>query len=117
MPKPTPTTEKNWEKEFDNLFYKGIDRAWLSRGAESYGSVAPEMGRGELFRFIRTLLTKTSTEARAKAIEKAIEAIGEDAKYIAEGDLGYPEENRWVDGFNLANDEIRQRLNQLKEGK
>src|SRR3990172_9460187 len=103
MSKTKPTTEGG-EDFFDNTFRNDV---------KIYGTGL----RDSLKDFIRTLLDKTATEARAKAIEKAIEAIGEDAKYIAEGDLGYPEENRWVDGFNLANDEIRQRLNQLKEGK
>src|SRR3972149_4176975 len=106
MPKPTPTTEKNWEKEFDNLFYKGIDRAWLSRGAESYGSVAPEMGRGELFRFIRTLLTKTSTEARAKAIEKAIWILVILSYSKNRSDGVVVRIFRGLMTINLANDEI-----------
>jgi len=110
MPKLTPTTEREWGERIKEILAT-TEREY--QGLKIYH----EPTYDALVVFIRTLLKKTATEARAEAIEKAIEAIGEDAKYIAEGDLGYPEENRWVDGFNLANDEIRQRLNQLKEGK
>jgi len=128
MPKPTPTTEGDWEKEIWRIIescegtdYVGADEIPIPDfNKYEAKDLLTDLIRGliaEVKDFYELKMSKTSTEARAKAIEKAIEAIGEDAKYIAEGDLGYPEENRWVDGFNLANDEIRQRLNQLKEGK
>ena len=50
--------DEDWRKEFDKLFYQK-NRIWMSRSAESYGSEQPEMGRGELFRFIQSLITNS----------------------------------------------------------
>ena len=69
----TPTNPpQDWREEFDKLFYQK-DRVWMSRGGESYDSNTPEMGRGELFRFIAETLSLH--EKRWK--EELREKIGE----------------------------------------
>ena len=50
-----------WKEEFDKKFYLK-DRVWISRGGESYDSITPEMGRGELLRFISQTLQALATE-------------------------------------------------------
>jgi len=44
---------QSFEERFDEKFYQNEKRVWLSYSGESYESISPEMGRGELFRFIR----------------------------------------------------------------
>jgi hypothetical protein len=70
-PKPTPKTineRKDWRDKFDELFYQK-NRVWYSRSGESYGSETPEMGRGELFRFIQSTLTQQLEEVEREARE------------------------------------------------
>lgn len=59
---------ENWRDRFDEHFYQK-DRVWFSKGGESYGSITPEMGRGELFRFIEKEIKQTLTSDRQEIIE------------------------------------------------
>ena len=58
QPPATERLKENWEEKFDELFYQNEKRVWISRDGESYDSVVPEMGRGELFRFIKSQIQK-----------------------------------------------------------
>ena len=55
--------EKELE-EFDKEFYKDSLGFWISRAAEGYGSERPQMGRAELFRFIRQFAQKLVVEIK-----------------------------------------------------
>ena len=56
----------NWKERFDERFYRNKDRIWMSKDGESYGSVAPEMGRAELLRFITQELSRQAEEIRGE---------------------------------------------------
>ena len=86
----TPQTNEeavkgDWRERFDKLFYQK-DRVWMSRGGESYGSVTPEMGRGELFRFI----TSTLSELVGEVLQKVDEVLKKEIKIeVIKGVEGY----------------------------
>ena len=64
----TPEQKTKIREEFDSRFYQK-NRVWISRGGESYGSITPEMGRAEMFRFIFSTIDSILA-AKVEEIEK-----------------------------------------------
>ena len=103
---PLPHREKggewDWREEFDMLFYKNTDKKWMSRGGIAYDSTSPEMGRGELFRFIakveQSAITRTAQSKYAEIAEalsqRENEILREAEKLKKEGDKRLPSHSR-----------------------
>ena len=98
--------EKDWAKEFDELFYKNENRVWMSRAGESYGSNVPEMGRAELLRFISELLKEKENEI----IDEYSGLVSDEKVYKAAYEKGFMEGK--MDALNtqvtIGENEIRQ---------
>jgi len=53
---------EEFDKSFDEKFYRNEKRVWISLDGESYDSIIPEMGRGELLKFFHSELEKQKTK-------------------------------------------------------
>ena len=90
-------------KEFDKGFYRNSNRVWMSRAGESYGSVSPEMGRGELMKFLKEKLLESATlTAGAKEIGEAPVKIMQD---------GVSMDYSFREGWNAALTEVQNKAN------
>lgn len=67
--------KRDWRKEFGEKFYQNDNGVWMSRSGESYGSARPEMGRGELFRFIGELYKDGDTHGALTRLYDCIEEL------------------------------------------
>ncbi len=57
----------DWRKVFDEKFYQTKEGVWMSRAGENYGSVSLQMGRGELFRFIESVVRSNASSDEGAA--------------------------------------------------
>lgn len=106
MTKTNLEIEEEFNEEFDKHFYQK-DRIWMSRDGESYGSTTPEMGRGELFRFIKEFY-HSLLQQRMDEIEGKIRQVKEKVKKKV---IKIPKWVKWVDcskdGYIIFNSEVR----------
>ena len=128
--KPTPTTEGDWEKEIWRIIescegtdYVGADEIPIPDfNKYEAKDLLTDLIRGliaEVKDFYELKMSKTSTEARAKAIEEAIGGLPLcPSAWEAKGLKGAGSlDDAWEIGWEQCFDEARQRLNQLKKKK
>jgi len=103
----TKKTKKDFDKEFDEKFYRNKERVWISCDGESYGSSEPEMGRGELLRFFHSQIEKILEDVMKCVPEKdKTENILEEHSFARFG---------YIIGFNSAIEQMIKNIKNLEK--